>query len=50
MKTAKRLTKADNGKLSKVIEYESGTRLEVPINKDGSIRWYEDKLKQTAEN
>ena len=50
MKTAKRFTKADNGKLSKVIRYESGAEVEVPINKDGSIRWLEDKPKQTAEN
>lgn len=39
------LIKADNGKLSKVIEYDSGERLEIPINKDGSIRWLEDRTK-----
>lgn len=49
MQTFKTSTKADNGKLSKVIEYGSGARVEIPINKDGSIRWYEDKPK-SADN
>lgn len=32
------LTKCDNGKLSKVIEYGSGARVEIPINPDGSVK------------
>lgn len=43
MQTVKTFIKADNGKLSKVIEYETGARVEIPINKDGSIKWYPDK-------
>lgn len=43
--TVRRLLKADNGKLSQVLEYDSGTRIEIPINKDGSIRWLPDKMK-----
>lgn len=46
MKTVKRFIKVDNGKLSKILEYESGSRVEIPINKDGSIRWYQDKPKK----
>lgn len=44
------LTKCDNGKLSKVIEYGSGTRVEIPINRDGSIKWFDDSklLKKSA--
>ena len=34
--------KADNGKLSKVIRYQSGEKVEIPINKDGSVRWFND--------
>lgn len=50
MKAAKTFTKADNGKLSKVIEYDSKTRVEIPINKDGSVRWFNDsKLLKSAE-
>ena len=48
MQTVKTFTKADNGKLSKVLEYESGTRVEIPINKDGSIKWLEDKPRKKA--
>ena len=36
------LTKCDNGKLSKVIEYGSGARVEIPINLDGSVKWFDD--------
>ena len=43
MQTVKRFTKADNGKLSKVLEYESGAKVEIPINKDGSVRWFDDR-------
>lgn len=42
MQTVKRFTKADNGKLSKVLEYESGARVEIPINKDGSVKFFDD--------
>lgn len=45
MQTVKTYTKVDNGRLSKVIEYSAGGRVEIPINKDGSVKWYEDKLK-----
>lgn len=41
----KRWIRADNGKLSKVIEYESRQRVQIPINKDGSIKWLPDKIK-----
>ena len=42
MKEVKTFTKADNGKLSKVLEYESGARVEIPINKDGSVKFFDD--------
>lgn len=49
MQTVKRFTKVDNGKLSKVLEYESGKRVEIPINKDGSIKFFDDsKLLKTG--
>ena len=43
MQTVKRFTKADNGKLAKVLEYEAGAKVEIPINKDGSVRWFDDR-------
>lgn len=45
-KTVRRLLRADDGKLSQILEYDSGKRVEVPINKDGSIRWLPDKMKK----
>ena len=41
----KRFIKAENGKVSQVLEYESGNRVEIPINKDGTVCWLEDTLK-----
>lgn len=38
--------KADNGRLSKVLEYDSGNRIEIPINSDGSVRWTEEPIKK----
>lgn len=38
--------KADNGKLSKVLEYDSGNTVEIPINSDGSVRWVEEPVKK----
>jgi len=45
---AKVFTKAEDGKLSKIIEYSTGVSTEIPINRDGSIRWFDDNqlLKQ----
>lgn len=44
----KKILKADNGKLYVVLEYETGERVEIPINKDGTIKWLDDStlLKQ----
>lgn len=45
MEMVKRFIKADNGKRSHVIKYETRKRVEIPINSDGSVRWYEDRVK-----
>lgn len=29
-------------KLSRVIEGKNGERVEIPINKDGTIKWFDD--------
>lgn len=41
-KNYRTLTKCDSGKLYKVIEYDSGERVEIPINQDGAIKWFDD--------
>lgn len=48
METVKRFIKADSGKRMHVIKYGTGKRVEIPINKDGSVRWYEDRVKQAV--
>ena len=49
-KTYRTLLKCDDGKLYKVIEYKSETRVEVPVEKDGSVKWFDDRkiLKNTT--
>ena len=48
MQPVKTFTSAEDGKLKKVIEYASGARVEIPINKNGSVRWFDDnKLLKT---
>ena len=34
--------KCDNGKIFKVIEYKNGNRIQIPINADGSVKWFDD--------
>lgn len=48
METVKRFIKADNGKRMHVLKYGTGKRVEIPINSDRSVRWYEDKIKAVA--
>lgn len=49
--TRAELTEEGKGKTSKVIEYESGSRLEIPTNKDGSIKYFDDsKLVKNKNN
>lgn len=46
----KTLTRADSGNLYKVIEYGSGNRVQIPINPDGTVKWFDDsQLQKTKE-
>lgn len=47
MDKVKTFIKADNGKLSQVIEFGAGAKVEIPINSDGTVRWYVDRLKNS---
>lgn len=42
--------KADRGRLSKVVEFGTGKKVEIPINRDGSVRWLDDNklIKKTT--
>lgn len=39
---AKVFTKAEQSGLAKVIEFGNGKKVEIPINKDGSVKWFDD--------
>lgn len=47
MESIKRFIKADGGKRMHVIKYGTGKRVEIPIESNGSVRWYEDRVKTT---
>ena len=42
----KRWIRADNGRLSTVLEFDSGNRIEIPVNKDGFVKWLEETKKK----
>lgn len=48
MEIVKRFIKADSGKRMHVLKYGTGKRVEIPINSNRSVRWYEDKIKTVA--
>lgn len=41
-KRFKAYTKVDNNKFSTVLEFDNGSKVEIPINKDGSVKWFDD--------
>lgn len=41
-KNYRTLTKCDSGKLYKVVEYDTDARVEIPVNQDGSVKWFDD--------
>lgn len=38
----KKIIKADNGKVTQVIEFDSGSKIELPLDKDGNVKWFDD--------
>lgn len=38
----KKWIKAEDGKVSQVIEFESGSKIELPLDKNGEIKWFDD--------
>lgn len=35
---------ADNSKVTSIIEYSSGNRVSIPLNSDGSVKWFDDSV------
>ena len=38
----KKIIKADNGKVTQILEFDNGERIELPIAKNGEIKWFDD--------
>lgn len=38
----------ENGNLSQVVEFKDGDRMELPLNKEGSLVWYKDKIREKS--
>ena len=38
----KKWIKAEDGKVSQVIEFDSGSKIELPLDKDGNVKWFDD--------
>lgn len=41
-KTVTKTIKCEDGKVSQVLEYDSKIRVEIPLNNDGSVQWFDD--------
>ena len=40
----KKWIKAEDGKVSQVIEFDSGSKIELPLDKNGNMKWFDDEL------
>lgn len=40
--TKAELTEEGKSKISKIIDYGNGRKVAIPINKDGSVKWFDD--------
>ena len=38
----KKWIKAEDGKVSQVIEFKNGERIRLPLDKDGNLKWFDD--------
>lgn len=38
----KKWIKAEDGKVSQVIEFESGSKIKIPLAQSGEVKWFDD--------
>lgn len=43
-KSVKTWLTADNGKTTRVIEFASGNKVAIPVNKNGGVKWLDDSV------
>lgn len=40
----KKWIKADNGRVTQVIEFDGGSKMELPLDNQGNLKWFDDEL------
>lgn len=43
----KKWIKAENGRITQVIEFDDEHKVEIPLNKDGTVKWFDDSVLKT---
>jgi hypothetical protein len=38
----KKWIKADNGRVTQVIKFDDGSKMELPLDKNGNLKWFDD--------
>lgn len=38
----KKWIKADNGRVTQVIEFDDGSKMEMPLDNQGKLKWFDD--------
>ena len=38
----KKWIKADNGRVTQVIEFDDGSKIELPLDNNGNLKWFDD--------
>ena len=38
----KKWIKAEDDKVSQVVEFDSGSKIELPLDKDDNLKWFDD--------
>ncbi len=36
--------KADNGRVTQVIKFNNGSKMELPLDKNGNLKWFDEEL------
>lgn len=40
----KKWIKADNGRVTQVIKFDDGSKIELPLDNQGNLKWFDDEL------
>ncbi|MGO5307796.1 hypothetical protein ACTQ1L_12850 [Agathobacter sp. LCP21S3_B2] len=40
----KKWIKANNDRVTQVIEFDDGSKIELPLNSQGKLKWFDDEL------